>query len=238
MSRPVINDLANLAWDGACAMETISIPDPSRLRVPFPGRGQRQGAHFSPPSLALPEDLRNEEMTLDISTVQVTSKPCTRVEIKVKESTLRFEKWSISLAYCIFALLVAVCTLSGQSLSGRDCCLSLSPLPVVCLALQAATATSILTGLVLLLCALLLPCICCIWELSFVAAYMIVLALALLAYTRQKGVFAYVSTAGAVLALGQTAVYNDPFWGVSVSFFFLTLLCVSSCEGVYLKIWI
>jgi hypothetical protein len=236
MSRPAINGL-NLAWDSSC-METINIPDPSRLRVPFPGRGQRNAAPC-PPHPPLPEESRCEELVLDISSV-IAKTP--RPESKKKDSTIQIEAWTLSVAYVVFSLSMALYNLFTLQASGRTAamiCTGLSPVPVLCLLLQAATANSVPVGMTLLVCALLLPSVCAIWILPISVFYIIVLALCMLAYSRQRGVVAYVSCIGAVLSLAQTAVYVDPQWGVSVSLFFLTLLCFNSCcERIYLRVWL
>jgi hypothetical protein len=243
MSRPVINGLTNLSLDSSCiAMETINIPDPSRLRVPFPGRVQRNGSsnpmntnNVCPPTSQL-EDFK-EELILDIP--PVIKQP--RLEARKKESVLQFEmqSWTFSLVYAIFASALALCNLFALQSSGRmcsACCTLLSPLPVIALILQAAT-TPMPIGLALLLCALLLPSVCVLWILPFATAYIVVLALAMLAYAQQRGVVAYVSCAGAVLGLGQTILVQDPQWGVSISLFFLAVLCVTSSERITVKVW-
>lgn len=238
MSRPVINGLTNLAWDSSC-METINIPDPSRLRVPFPGRGQRNAAPCNAPNPSLPEESRCEELVLDISSV-VSKTP--RPDPRKKDSTIQIEGWTLSLAYVVFSLSMALYNLFTLHAYGRTAamiCTGLSPVPVLCLILQAATANSVPVGMALLICALILPSVCAIWILPISVVYIIALAFCMLAYSRQRGVVAYVSCTGTVLSLAQTAVASDPQWGVSVSLFFLTLLCLNSCcERIYLKVWL
>ena len=240
MSRPFINGLAELAWDTSNNnnMDSITILDPSRLRISFCNKPRTNWPTIVEPLPSFEEPAKEEPVTLDISSViSKQPKPDTKKPVK-SEISMQFEiqSWALSLAYVFFLLSLTLCNL--LQFSGRMCCVAGSPLPVACLALQAGTALSPTIGLVLLACALLLPCTCALWNLPSAAAYIAVLSLAMLAYTRQRGLIAYVCCAGAVLSLGQTLLVTDPQWGVSVSVFFLGLLCVTSCEKTHFKVWV
>jgi hypothetical protein len=239
MSRPLINDLVGLTWhqnSTISKMEGITILDPSRLRIPFPSRNPSRPQQW-PTITPLPEEPKCEEVMLDISSV--ISKP--KQELKRKDSVVQSEiqAWCLSLAYSVFGLSLALCNLLAlQQSSGRACCGALSPLPVLCLLLQATTAPNTPTASALLLCMILLPGVCTLWSLPLLAAFIVLLALSMLAYCRKRGVLAYVCSSGAVLSLGQTVLAQDPQWGVCVSVFFLGVLCVSSCERTGVKVWI
>ena len=240
MSRPLINGLAELAWDSNTKSMDITIPDPSRLRISFCNKARpNNNWPVVEPLLLSPQEEPKGEVMLDISSViSKQAKPDTKKLPKTEVMFTQFEaqSWTLALAHAIFLLSLALCNLLQSS--GRVCCVAASPLPVACLALQAATALSFPVGLVLLTCALLLPCTCALWNLPLAAAYIVVLSLTMLAYTKQRGLIAYVCSAGAVLSLGQTFLVSDPQWGVSVSVFFLGLLCVASCEKTHVKVWV
>lgn len=244
MSRPLINGLVD--WDSCSTetMESLTILDPSRLKMPF---GNKHAInHSRTPSithwpvvdvLEVAEEAKCEEVMLDISSV--ISKQVKKDIIKpIKpEPFLQLQAWALALAYILFLLGLAFSNLFPQQTSGRIC-VALCPLPTISLSLQAATALSLPVGLALLLCAVLLPLTCALGTLPLTAAYITVLALAMLAYIRKRGVVAYVCSAGAVLSLGQTLLAEDQQWGVSVSVFFLGLLCVMACERTYVRVWI
>jgi hypothetical protein len=243
MSRPLINDLADLAWhhtpENTSKMEGFTISDPSRLRIPFPSRNCPSKPQQWPTVAPLPEEPKCEDVMLDISSVIAKPKPEPKKRQDVSCMQVEIQPWSLSLAYAIFGLSLALCNLLGlQQSSGRVCCGVLSPLPVLCLLLQAATAPNTPTASALLLCMLLLPGVCALWSLPVAAALIVMLALSMLAYCRQRGVLAYVCSIGAMLSLSQTVLAQDPQWGVCVSVFFLGVLCVASCERTGVKVWI
>ena len=219
-------------------MDNITILDPSRLRISFCNKPRPQWPTIVEPLPSF-EEPKEEPVTLDISSV-ISKQPKSDTNKKQlkPEISMQYEiqSWALRLPYAVFLLSLTLCNLLQSS--GKVCCVAASPLPVACLTLQAATALSLPVGLVLLACALLLPCTCALWNLPSAAAYIAVLSLAMLAYTRQRGLIAYVCCAGAVLSLGQTLLVTDPQWGVSVSVFFLGLLCVTSCEKTHFKVWV
>ena len=203
MSRPLINDLAGQAWHQHTnlKMEGITILDPSRLRVPFPSRQPPSNASKPqqwPTITPVPEEPKCEEVMLDISSV--ISKPISKPKPpEPKRTGVQFEiqAWCLSLAYSVFGLSMALCNLLAlQQSSGRACCAALSPLPVICLLFQATTAPNTPTASALLLCMLLLPGVCALWSLPLAAAFIVLLALSMLAYCRQRGVLTYVCCLG------------------------------------------
>ena len=241
MSRPLLSSLTDLAWEaGDTPMDSISILDPSRLRIPIPGRGgEKRGTNSSWPVVpALTEEVVCDEVRLDIPVIGKGKLDLKKDNaIKAEGASLQLDTLALGLAYAIFGVSLALCNLLEVQSSGRTCCAALSPLPVLCLALQAATAPSRADAVALLVCALCLPCTCLLGNLPLTAAFIICMALALLVYTRRKGLLAYVCCVGAVLSLGQTAVAMEPMWGISISLFFLGLLCVVSCERIFFKVW-
>jgi hypothetical protein len=243
MSRPFINSLAELAWDTDIKnsdMENITIADPSRLRISFCNKPKTNWPAIVEPLPSFEEEPKEEMVVLDISSViSKQPKPDAKKQLKsdvIISTQFEAQPWALSLAYVLFVLSLALCNLLQYS--SRACCVAASPLPVACLALQSATALSPHVGVALLACALLLPCTCALWSLPISAAYIVVLSFAMLAYTRQRGLVSYVCSTGAVLSLGQTLLVADPQWGVSVSVFFLGLLCVASCEKTQVRVWI
>ena len=251
MSRPLINELSDLTWDcyhtTAGTMESLTILDPSRLRMPFGKHGHNNNnnnrvtsiTHWPTVDAVEPiEEPKYEEVMLDISSV-ITKQAKKDITKPVKvEPLVQFEWWALALAYILFLLALALCNLfTLQQTSGRIC-VGMCPLPMVSLSLQAATALSLPVGLMLLLCAVLLPLTCALGNLHLTAGYIVILALSMLAYIRQRGLVAYVCSAGAVLSLGQTVLAQDPQWGVSVSVFFLGILCVMGCEKTHVRVWV
>ena len=242
MSRPLINDLTGLSWDRCITlpsgMETLCITDPSRLRVPFAGKGQRIVTNWPHIPSQLPEEPLSEEVTLDVSSV--TNKTIKQDTKKKDGVSVQFEvqAWTFSLAYAVFGTALALCNLFFVQSSARMCCATLSPLPVVALLLQAAVSQSPYISAALVICALSLPGVCMLWSFPLSAVYIIVVALSVLSASHHRSVIAYIGCAGAVLSLGQTVWVQDPQWGGSVSLFFLVLLCVFSCGRLNVKIWI
>ena len=250
MSRPLINGLADLTWERYTAnntdsMESLTILDPSRLRMPFGSKNHNHNRVSSitnwpvVDALDIMEEPKQEEVVLDISAI-ISKQAKKDIVTPIKSDPfIQLQSWALALPYILFLLALALCNLfTLPQPSGRICCVAVSPLPMASLSLQAATALSLPVGFVLFMCALLLPLTCTLGNLPLTAGYITFLALSMLAYIRQRGLVAYVCSAGAVLSLGQTLLAQDPQWGVSVSVFFLGLLCVMGCEKTHVRVWI
>jgi len=226
----------------------IEALDPSRLRIPFMGKRAKR---------ALPE----EELTriLDLSKINSNSLPNTpnlsnlsklsnerlnlpkSLEVLVEsfqetqdppaKSHTTLDAWVFVLTYAIFGIALALCNLFN--VSGRLCCVGLSPLPMLCLLLHAASSASLPISLGLLLCALSLPTVCALWALPVAAAYITAAACSLLAFNH--GPFQVACCVGAKMSMLLTVV-ADPRWGVSLAVFFLLLACMLYSEKVNVKV--
>jgi hypothetical protein len=216
-------------------MESISIPDPSRLRINFGGASRGKVAWPTVEPLEAARECKEcEEVMLDISSVigrkAEAAPPPKRTGLQVEVPS-----WVMSLGYALFGVFFALASILHVEFPGRVCVIA-CPLPVVCLLLQAA-ASPWLPGLALLVCAALLPALC-VLETPFwaVGAVGLLLSIGTLARCQKRSVLVYASFAGAVLSLGLPLL--EASLGLTTAAFFLCVLCVVSCERTHIKVWI
>ena len=138
------------------------------------------------------------------------------------------------LGYALFGVALALCNLLTLS-SSRLVCSALCPIPMACLVLQALSFDSRL-AVSAVLCTLLIPLECAVWNQYAVIPYCVVLALTVTLATPKKGVVVWASFTGLVLTLGLAlpiqALGLDPKWGVTLALFFMCLLCVVTSLSV------
>ena len=227
--------------------------DPSRLRIPFMGKRARRTLPEEELQLTKSLDLSNslsnnfsnnpnllnnlsklsnlnERLNLPKS-LEVLVESFQETQDPPAKSHTTLDAWVFVLTYAIFGIALALCNLFN--VSGRLCCVGLSPLPMLCLLLHAASSASLPISLALLLCALSLPTVCALWALPVAAAYITAAACSLLAFNH--GPFQVACCVGAKLSMLLTVV-ADPRWGVSLAVFFLLLACMLSSEKVNVKV--
>ena len=235
MSRQPIN--ASALWDSTNhVMDTMTILDPSRLRIPF---GKCAKASLASEASEPYEDVEGSDNVLvDVAGLL---KPASAVPKESRKVGVQFEvqAWALSLGYALFAFALALGTLLTTQFSGRVC-VGMCPLPLVCFLLQAATSPPS-AGMALVVCALLLPAVCSFESIMLAACFMLVLAFAMLMHCRQRrGVLVYVFFTGTVFSVLLTLPFPslEPRWGMATGVFFLSLLCAVSCEKTSVRVWI
>jgi hypothetical protein len=152
----------------------IEALDPSRLRIPFMGKRARRTLPEEELQLTKSLDLSNslsnnpnlfsnnlsklsnlnERLNLPKS-LEVLVESFQETQDPPAKSHTTLDAWVFVLTYAIFGIALALCNLFN--VSGRLCCVGLSPLPMLCLLLHAASSASLPISLALLLCALSLP---------------------------------------------------------------------------------
>lgn len=230
MSRAPIN--ASALWDTTNhVMDTMTILDPSRLRIPFGKAKSLVSEAIEPYEETYIEN--SDNVLVDVSGLLKSASSLSK-ETRKLVAQFEVQAWVLSLGYSLFGL--ALCgTLLTMQFSGRVCGV-MSPLPLACLLLQATTS-ALPAGIVFFSCAMLLPGICASESLPIAAVFVLVLAVGMLLHCKQRrGVLAYVCFAGAVLSLPLLSL--EPKWGMSTAAFFLCILSVISCEKILVKVWV
>ena len=209
------------------SLSNLTISDPSRLKIPFGSKGKFSGRQASWPVIQDPEQPPHNthiEAVIDIPAVQ-EEPPHTRVR-----------GWWLPLGYIIFGMSLALCNL----LTVPHCqlvCSFLSPLPLICLLGQAMSVQTPWHSLPVTLCAFLIPLECSLWNLYCILPFSLCLACAVTLASPRRGVVTWILLAGVILslclALPIPTLNISPRWGVTISLFFLCLLCaVTSLQAI------
>jgi hypothetical protein len=216
-------------------LTTLTIADPSRLKIPFGSKGKLSGRQqvawpvISP--LISPEDCQPPlKCAAPLQPKSAKQSPAPEIVLEIstpkEPSSLCMLGWLIPAGYALFGMALALCNLLTLS-SSRMVCSALCPLPMACLALQALSFDS-WCSLLAILCASLIPLECAAWNQYAVIPYCIVLAITVTFAAQRRGVVVWVSFTGLFLTLGLAlpipALGLDPRWGVTLSLFFMCLL--------------
>lgn len=242
MSRNPINgeSLSSHLRKGMENMTTLTIVDPGKLRVPFGGSGNKTPRKPSwmttVPSDAHPV-LDNVCETLDIHNLNPTVIKQPKLET---ENAWGIPGWALSAGYSFFGLGLALCNLLAPNHTGKVCT-AMSPVPALCLLLQSLSAMEsnrqvVLGSLGLLLAACALPSACVFWSLHLAIPLMLVLSVSAFCCVRHRDVVAWICLFGAclalLLALPMPMQLLEPKWGMTVSIFFVCVLCFLAGLGV------
>lgn len=162
MSRQPINEeICNLGSQLRKGMDSLTIVDPGRLRVPF-GSGNRtprkqswmtvtnNGSSATEPlDKTSTDDKSNKSNTpdvvIDISSLN-SRQPCMKLSLEpiiqpivsgrqMLEHHWEIRGWVLSLGYSVFGLALALCNLLTSASTSRVCTV-MSPIPMACLLLQ------------------------------------------------------------------------------------------------------
>ena len=258
MSRnPINEEIYHLGSQLRKGMDSLTIADPGRLKVPFgnsgkPPKKQSWMTVNAPASecearpvhalqcLHTGHPLSDmHDVVMDMPKRQA---PAVNSAEPRPESYWEVPGWMLALGYSIFGLGLALCNLLSPQHAGRVCSV-LSPIPLLCLILQALTCVDlghipghnkqgglwILGPIGLVLSACTLPSACVCWTLHLAVPLVLVLAVSVFHCNLHRDVLAWVCFAGVCLALllalpGPVTVL-EPRWGMTVAMFFAGVLC-------------
>lgn len=225
-------DISNLGSQLRKGMDSLTILDPGRLRVPFGVNTKMRNKSWMtvPPTDAFSETLVDvvppgEHFTAPTPTNSTNSTNL----INSTNFTWEIPGWVLAVGYSLFGLGLALCNLLIPQHTGKVCT-GTSPIPLLCLLLQAlACKKGRWVGGGLLLAALSLPSACAFWSL-YLAIPLVLASSFLVLCSMQRGVFAWVCVSGVCLGLLLPLIL-EPKWGMTVAGFFLCALCFQSGLG-------
>jgi hypothetical protein len=164
MSRAPINEeISNLGSQLRKGMDSLTILDPGRLRVPFGKTNKIRSKSW----MTVPPNDATETVVV-IPPEQ--SQPFQQTQMGFSETNETNEThwevpgWVLVVGYSIFGLGLALCNLLIPQHTGKVCTAT-SPVPFLCLLLQALACKKRWMGGGLLLAALSLPSACVFWSL-------------------------------------------------------------------------
>jgi hypothetical protein len=262
MSRHTINEeLYNLGNQLKRGMDSITIVDPGRLRVPFGGGSKtpRKQSWMTvsaqsgmEPYRDVEEDSCMQEVVMDLArqpNIKLSLEPMmthalTPINRQALEHHLEVKGWTLSLGYSLFGLALALCNLLS-TVSASMVCTVMSPIPMACLLLHALFSMESgvrhvgsynLEVWCLLISALLIPTACVSWSLYVSMPLTLILSLSIVCSMRQRNVLVWVCMSGVCLSLVvavPTSAMNilEPRWGMTVALFFMGLLCFLAGMG-------
>lgn len=146
--------------------------------------------------------------------------------------------WLLAVGYAVFGLSLALCNLLAPQHTSKVCT-GVSPIPFLCLLLQALTCMDYdksdkikiwaLGPGGLILSASALPSACILWSLYMAIPLVFVLSLSVFYCMRHRDVLACVCLSGVclslLLALPAPIQILEPRWGMTVGMFFACILC-------------
>ena len=253
MSRnPINEEIYNLGSQLRKGMDSLTISDPGRLRVPFGSNKTPKKQSWMTVSsntlntgLSAQSQLQNLQCTEGMCDV-VMDIPKRQIPPPepVTECYCEAPGWLLAVGYSISGLGLALCNLLAPQHASKVCS-AVSPIPLLCLLLQALTCMDLghacsnkeqkgglwmlgPGGLVLSACAL--PSACIFWTLQLAIPLVFVLSLAAFKCMHHRDVLAWVCISGAclglVLALPVPVLQIlEPRWGMTVAVFFSCILC-------------
>lgn len=150
----------------------------------------------------------------------------------------KIKGWMLSVGYSIFGLVLALCNLLSSAYTNRVCT-AMSPIPMVCLLLQALFCmdngvgqknTFFHEAWCLIITATLLPTACVLWNLYVSIPLILFLSFSVVSCLRQRGLLVWGCVLGVCLSLivatPISAVNSiEPKWSMTVAMFFLGVLC-------------
>ena len=228
-------------------LTSLTIADPTRLKIPFGSKGKLSGRQQVawPVVAPLYEDHHDGGRKTPItkpspsqhpSSTEVVLEVCSERQERSDNHQTGVPGWFIPVGYIVFGLTLALCNLLTLSWS-RLVCSSLSPLPMACLTAQALSYDSRLAILVFAF-SWLIPLECVAWNQYAVIPYCIVLAGTLIVAAPRRGLFTWLSFFGVFLSLCLSLPVHtfDPKWGVTLSLFFMCLLCTVTSLSNYTRV--
>ena len=277
MSRNVINeeiyDISNLGSHLGShlrkGMDSLTIADPGRLRVPFGGVYGGAGLVSKTPRrqswmTVSSGDIPRERPDLDPETAGIVTEtpkqpptsqtiPLSSHAVLAVDATGRSYRFLeihgcfLAAGYAVFGLGLALCNLLAPQHTSKVCT-AVSPLPFLCLLLQALSFIDLkreqcdsqenqsrpgrlwpLGPGCLILSACALPSACIFWSLSTAIPLVLVLSISVFYCMRRRGVLACASLSSVclslIVALPAPIQILEPMWGMTVGLFFVCVLC-------------
>lgn len=235
MSRnPINEEMLVLGTHLRKGMDSLTILEPGKLRVPF-GGGNKTPRKQS--WMNVGQDPQAVVSTAE-TVVEVPKPP--RPQDPPLEHCIEVPGWVLAAGYALFSLGLGLCNLLAPQHTSRVCTAS-SPLPLLCLLLQSAACLDkrydqVLGSIGLILSACALPSACFFWSLYLSIPLVLVLAASVLCCMRHRDVSAWICVCGVCLALlfalPVPIQLLDPKWGMTVSIFFACALCFLAGLGV------
>lgn len=139
----------------------------------------------------------------------------------------------LAVGYTFFGVSLALCNLITPQQAGRVCT-AISPVPVICLLLQSLTCNprrpaGLMASTGLALSAGFLPAVCAYWSHSIAIPFVLVLSASTFSCVRRRDALHWICMSGVwlslLLALPLPVQVLEPRWGMTVSIFFLCVLC-------------
>ena len=197
MSRiPINEEISNLGTQLRKGMDSLTIIDPGRLRIPFGGNK----AHKKQSWMAVSSANSPTEGMFDV--VMDIPRPSRGVSPPPREPW-QVNGWIVATGYTAFGLGLALCNLLAPQHTSKVCT-ALSPIPFICLLVQAFMCMELghyMGPGGLLLSAYLLPSACVLWSLHFSIPLVCLLSLSVFYCMRQRDVLSWICVVGVCLSL-------------------------------------
>ena len=226
-------------------MDSLTIMDPGRLRVPLGGGCK---AHKKQSWMTVSGSTNfnspNEEADVMFDVVMDVSRPNRGVQSSPVSPALELNNFNLgnnwqvhgcllAIGYTVFGMGLALCNLLAPQHTSKVCT-ALSPIPFICLLVQALTCMELghrhLGPGGVLLSAFLLPSACVLWSLHFSIPVVGLLSLSVFYCMRHRNLLSWVCFSGVCLCLLLAIPVPimqilEPRWGMTVAMFFACILC-------------
>ena len=210
------------------SLTNLTISDPNRLKIPFGGKGKFSGRQASWPVISDQEsnnnstviqtpsvNLVNQDVVLEIS------KPNIPIHTKIRG-------FFIPIGYICFGICLAFCNLMAIQ-SCQLVCSLLCPFPMTCLMAHAISGCKFQHTLLIMACAFFVPLECALWNVNSTVPFILILAASVTWAAHKKGATIWILMVCVILSLCLVIpipnLNLDPKWGITVSLFFLCILC-------------
>ena len=173
------------------------------------------------------------DVVMDIPKQRPSPELSLQLNLQKSETCWEVPGWQLAVGYSLFGLGLALCNLLAPQHASKVCTAA-SPVPILCLLLQALTSRQDTTqtvwiqcGLVLSACAL--PSACVFWSLHLAIPLVLVLSFSVFQCLRHRDVLACTCLTGVclalLLALPMPILILESKWGMTVAMFFACVLC-------------
>jgi hypothetical protein len=246
MSRnPINEEILSLGNQLRKGMDSLTIMDPGRLRVPMGGGCKtHKKQSWMTVSGSTNFNSPNEEadamfdVVMDIPRSNKGVQSSVFPALELNNFNLGSYNWQVhggllALGYTAFGMGLALCNLLAPQHTSKVCT-ALSPIPLICLLVQALTCMELghrhLGPGGLLLSALLLPSACVFWILQVSIPVVGLLSLSVFYCMRHRNLLSWVCFSGVCLCLLLAIPVPiiqilEPRWGMTVAMFFACILC-------------
>lgn len=238
MSRnPINEEIFTIGTHLRKGMDSLTILEPGKLRVPFGGGGKTPRKQSW---MNVEQDFQCADCPSEAA-IEVPKLP-RPPEPTPTDRCLEVPGWVLASGYAFFGLGLGLCNLLTPQHASRVCTAS-SPVPLLCLLFQSLACLEhrqryelVLGSAGLILSACALPSACVFWSLHLSIPLVLVLVASVFCCMRRRDIVAWICLCGACLALlfalPVPMQLLDPKWGMTVSIFFACALCFLAGLGM------